>query len=88
MAAPVSSDGRHSTQSGHAPELVEHALIVAIMAGLLALMAGRNLLTRQKDAGLCYNLWGSQTDHDWQLKSQLILVRLPNKDMAWQRCRR
>jgi hypothetical protein len=27
------------------------------------------------DSTLCYNLWGLQTDHDWQLKSQLILVR-------------
>src|SRR5512135_513664 len=48
------------------------------MVELLALISKRNVLTYREDDSGCYNLCGLQTDHNRQLKSQLILVRRPS----------
>lgn len=44
------------------------------MVELHGLILRRNVLTQGKDDRRRYDLCGLQTDHNWQLKSQLILV--------------
>ena len=45
------------------------------VVGLPGRVLRRNVLTQWEDDSRCYILCGLQTDHNWQLKSQLILVR-------------
>lgn len=44
------------------------------MVDLLGRVRKGNVLTEWEEDRRCYILWGLQTDHKWQLKSQLILV--------------